>query len=39
MCWYLKNLKNSSKIREEINKLEYAKDVIQCLEDFFKTNE
>ncbi len=35
ICWYLKNLKDSSKIRDEINKLENANDVIACLEEYF----
>ena len=37
ICWYLKNLKNSSKVREEINKLETLKDVEQRLKEYFNT--
>ena len=37
ICWYLKNLKDSSKIREKINKIEYANEVIACLEEYFNS--
>ena len=35
VCWYLKNLKNSSEIREKVNKLETAKEVINTLGEYF----
>lgn len=37
ICWYIKSLKDSSKTREEINKLDTKKAVIDCLEEYFKT--
>ena len=37
MCWYLKNLKDSSKIREQVNKIETKKELIVCLEEYFKS--
>ena len=37
ICWYLKNLKDSSRIREEINKIESADEVIACLEEYFNS--
>ena len=36
MCWYLKNLKDSSKIREQVNKIEEAQELLNCLETYFK---
>ena len=35
ICWYLKNLKDSSKVREEINKLETKKEVEDKLINYF----
>lgn len=35
ICWYLKNLKDSSKVREEINKLETKKEVEERLINYF----
>lgn len=35
ICWYLKNLKDSSKVRQVINQLESKDEVIQTLEDYF----
>ena len=35
ICWYLKNLKDSSKIRDEINKLETRKEVEERLIKYF----
>ena len=35
ICYYLKNLKDSSKIREEVNKIENTKELIACLEEYF----
>lgn len=36
ICWYLKNLKDSSKIREEINRLETRNEVETRLKEYFK---
>ena len=35
ICWYIKNLKDSSKIRDEVNKMENPNEVIACLEEYF----
>ena len=35
ICWYLKNLKDSSKVREEINKLETKQEVENRLKEYF----
>ena len=35
ICWYLKNLKDSSKVREEINRLETKKEVEDRLKEYF----
>ncbi len=35
ICWYLKSLKDSSKVREEINKLETKKEVEDKLISYF----
>lgn len=37
ISWYIKNLKDSSKIREKINTLESKQEVIDCLNEYFKT--
>ena len=37
ICWYIKNLKESSKVRQEINTLETRQEVINCLVEYFKT--
>ena len=37
ICWYIKSLKDSSKIRQVINHLETKEDVIDCLIEYFKT--
>ena len=37
ICWYLKNLKDSSKVREEINRLETKKEVENCLIEYFNS--
>lgn len=37
ICWYIKNLKESSKIREKINKIEEVNKLITCLEEYFNT--
>ncbi len=36
ISWYIKNLKDSSKIREKINNLESKQEVIDCLNEYFK---
>lgn len=36
ICWYLKNLPNSSQVRQTINMLESKDDVIETLEHYFK---
>ena len=35
ICWYLKNLKDSSKVREEINRLETKEEVEKRLKEYF----
>lgn len=35
ICWYLKNLKDSSKVREEINRLETKQEVEVRLKEYF----
>ena len=35
ICWYLKNLKDSSKVREKINTLEFKAEVESTLIDYF----
>lgn len=35
LCWYLKNLKDSSKVREELNKLESRNLVESRLKEYF----
>lgn len=35
ICWYLKNLKDSSKVREEINRLETKQEVEKRLKEYF----
>ncbi len=37
ICWYIKNLKESSKVREKINRIEDASELITCLEEYFNT--
>ncbi len=37
ISWYIKNLKDSSKVREKINILESKQEVIDCLNEYFKT--
>ena len=37
ICWYLKNLKDSSKVREEINRLETKQEVEARLKEYFLT--
>ena len=35
ICWYIKNLKDSSKIREKVNKIEDSNELIACLKEYF----
>ena len=37
ISWYTKNLKNSSEFRNEINKIETKEELINELEEYFKT--
>ena len=37
ICWYLKNLKDSSKVREEINRLETRQEVEERLKEYFNS--
>lgn len=37
ICWYLKNLPNSSSVRQTINQLESKDEVIEKLTEYFKT--
>jgi len=35
MCAYVRNLKQSSRIREKINKIENSDELVTCLEEYF----
>ena len=35
ICWYLKNLKDSSKVRQIVNQLESKEEVLDVLKDYF----
>ena len=35
ICWYIKNLKDSSKFREIVNKIENPNELTACLEEYF----
>ena len=37
ICWYIKNLKESSKIREKINRIESVNELQACLEEYFNS--
>lgn len=37
IAWYTKNLKNSSEFRNEINKIETEEELLQKIEEYFKT--
>ena len=37
MCWYLKNLKDSSRIREKVNRIEHTQELLKALEEFFRS--
>lgn len=35
ICWYIKNLKDSSKLREKVNRIESVSELVDCLEEYF----
>ena len=35
ICWYIKNLKDSSTIREKVNKIEQTNELVEVLEEYF----
>ena len=35
ICWYIKNMKDSSRVRDEVNKIENTDKHIACLEEYF----
>ena len=35
ICWYIKNLKESSKFREKVNKIEDVNELVNCLDEYF----
>ena len=35
ICWYVKNLKDSSKVREKINRIENIDELKACLDEYF----
>ena len=37
LCWYLKNLKNSSAVRQEINQIENVDKLVQVLKAYFSS--
>lgn len=37
ICWYIKNLKESSKLREKVNRIENINELVTCLEEYFYT--
>lgn len=37
IAWYTKNLKNSSEFRNSINKIETKQELVQTIEEYFKT--
>lgn len=37
ICWYIKNLKDSSKLREKVNKIESVQELEACLEEYFSS--
>lgn len=36
ICWYIKNLRESSVIREKVNRIENINELVTCLEEYFK---
>ena len=37
ICWYIKNLKESSKFREKVNRIEDVNELTSCLDEYFKS--
>ncbi len=37
ICWYIKKLKESSKIREKVNRIEDVNELITCLDEYFNS--
>ena len=37
IAWYTKNLKNSSEFRNSINRIETKQELVQTIEEYFKT--
>ena len=37
LAWYTKNLKNSSEFRNSINKIENKKELLERLNEYFKS--
>ena len=37
ICWYIKNLKDSSTMREKINRIEDVNELVACLEEYFNS--
>ena len=35
ICWYIKNLKDSSTIREKVNRIEQTDELVEVLEEYF----
>jgi len=35
ICWYVKNLKDASKLKQEVTRLESREDVEKCLAEYF----
>ena len=35
ICWYIKNLKDSSTIREKVNRIEQIDELVEVLEEYF----
>lgn len=35
ICWYIKNLKDSSTIRERVNSIEEIDELVACLDEYF----
>ncbi len=35
ICWYIKNLKDSSSLREKVNRIENINELVVCLEEYF----
>ena len=37
IAWYVKGLKDSSKIREQVNKIQTKKEMEECITEYFKS--